>query len=864
MGATNEIGGAYNMKDRILSSADHRALKDQVATLLLQGNKIVACNKAALSLFQCRRDALLGSSFLDLSVATQPNGRSSAESLRIRTAAALAKQRQSFEWLCRRPGNGVFLTQVTLDRITARGSSYLRLALQPVTQRHELEEQLLKFKLGIERSNDAVFMTDVTGRIIFANPAFETIYGYSAQEAIGNTPRILKSGVLSDEFYEEFWQTLLDKEVVATEIINRTKDGRLIYIEGANNPILDDDGQLVGFLAIHRDITERKEAEAALEEAQRELEQQVEERTASLAESNKRLQEQYEELIQTKVELERRNLVLEALNDLASQATASLELQPIFEELIAVAGQLIDCTSAYVSQIDLQARTTTVVAEYLGPGASELEKRSDLGVSYSLEDDFGATQEMLLDRVKPYILHVDDPELPGPERAHMQAYGAKSILGIPLLVEGAPVAEVEFWDSRGKRNFTADEIELVQIIARQVAVPLENARLYDRARRELEERRQLEKQIQESHERRGRQVRLSTQISKEIIGAADVSELYRRVVTQVKEQFGFYHVQLLRYDESSDAMVLVAGYGEIGKAMRAENHQMPMGVGLIGLAAVTGRSFLRPDVAKDADWQPNRLLPETKGELAVPIMLGNEVLGVIDVQSDAAGALTEDDQLAIEGLCNQIAVAIESTRLRQELEEQLQELHQLQRIMSREGWQSYRQHQLRKAKGYRFDQSAVQPVTSQDVKPGMGPREPSLAEPPAGDQSTRTLSAAMSVRGEIIGALGIQDDPAHPLSAEDQELLNSISVQVAEALESARLLEQTQKHAAEMEAVARVSAAASSILDADHLLQTVTQLTKERFELYHVAIFLLNDNILQLSAGTLLPDGSLARNMSPD
>jgi signal transduction histidine kinase len=468
-------------------------------------------------------------------------------------------------------------------------------------------------------------------------------------------------------------------------------------------------------------------------------------------------------------------------------------------------------------------------------------------------------------RVEPYILYVDDPTLSAEEKAHMQNYGAKSILGIPLIVAGDPVAEVEFWDSRGNRIFTDDEIDLVQTLTRQVAVPIENARLYAQARQELEERLQLERQIQDSYERRGRQVRLSTQISQEIVGAADVSELYGRVVTQVKEQFGFYHVQILRYDKSADAVILIAGYGEIGAAMREDNHQMPMGAGLIGAAAATGKSVLRPDVTEDPDWQPNPLLPETRGELAVPIMIGNEVLGVLDVQSDVAGALGDDDQLAIEGLCNQIAVAIESTRLRNELQDQLQELNQLQRVMSREGWQSYRQQQLKETKGYSFDQLAVRPVTSGEAKSGTDIlRDPSWDSLPLSKPPAHTLSRAMSVRGEIIGALGIRDDPEHPLSAEDQELLDSISVQVAEALESARLLEQTQKHAVELEAVAQVSAAASSILETDRLLQTVTHLTKDRFDMYHVSIFLLEESKLRLTAGTLLPKGSLARNVSPE
>jgi PAS domain S-box-containing protein len=805
--------GTGAVEKRAGAARNDSALDQHEATLLLRGERVVACNKPALLLFKCTREALLGASFLDLSLTTQPNGRSSAASLRIRTAAALAEQRQSFEWVCQRPDGGAFTALVTLDRVNVRGNSFVRVTLQPTVQKHEIEEQLLRFRLGIERSTDAVFMTDVAGRIIFANPAFETIYGYSVEEAIGNTPRILKSGVLSEELYEQFWRTLLNKEVVAGEIINRTKNGRLIYIEGANNPILDDQGQLIGFLAIHRDITTRKISEQVLEEAQRELEKRVADRTASLANVNERLQEQYGELSLIQADLERRNQMLEALNEVAIQAAASLELQPIFEKLITISGQLIDCTSAYVSQIDLDVRTVTVVAEYVGPEATEAEKRSDVGVSYDLQREFGTSSETMRALVDPYIQHVDDPELPAEERAHMQTYGAQSILGVPLMVAGDPVAEVEFWDSRGKRFFTDDEIVLVQTIARQVALPIENARLYAQARQELEERLQLERQIQDSYERRGRQVRLSTRISKEIVGAADVSELYGRVVTQVKEQFGFYHVQILRYDESVDAIILIAGYGEIGAAMRADNHQMPVGAGLIGTAAATGRSVLRPDVTEDPDWQPNPLLPETRGELAVPIMLGNEVLGVMDVQSDVAGALSDDDQLAIEGLCNQIAVAIESTRLRDELQDQLQELSQLQRVMSREGWQTYRQQQLQETKGYSFDQLAVRPVTSGEAKSGTDIlRDPSWDSLPLSKPPAHTLSTAMSVRGEIIGALGIRDDPEHPLSADDQELLDSISVQVAEALENARLLEQTQKHAVEMEAVAQVSAAPSSIL----------------------------------------------------
>jgi len=136
-----------------------------------------------------------------------------------------------------------------------------------ITERKKDEESLLKFRLGIERSSDAFFITDPSGIIIYVNPAFEQLYGYSFEESVGNTPRILKSGVLSSENYARFWSTLLSKNIVSGEIVNKTKNGRLVHIEGANNPILDDQGKIIGFLGIHRDITNRKQEEEKLQQS---------------------------------------------------------------------------------------------------------------------------------------------------------------------------------------------------------------------------------------------------------------------------------------------------------------------------------------------------------------------------------------------------------------------------------------------------------------------------------------------------------------------------------------------------------------------------------------------------------------------
>lgn len=147
-----------------------------------------------------------------------------------------------------------------------------------ITTRKEAEKSLRKFKMGIENSTDAIFITDKNGIIESINTAFEEIYGFSSSESIGQTPRIIKSGLLSQSDYEQFWSTLLAKKSIAGEIINKAKDGRLITIDGTNTPILDENGELIGFISINRDVTERKKTENELKES--------EERFRNLADSS--------------------------------------------------------------------------------------------------------------------------------------------------------------------------------------------------------------------------------------------------------------------------------------------------------------------------------------------------------------------------------------------------------------------------------------------------------------------------------------------------------------------------------------------------------------------------------------------------
>lgn len=142
---------------------------------------------------------------------------------------------------------------------------FIQCNIREITSLLDTEKSLKNLSHAIDASGDVVFMTDKDGIFTSINPRFTEIYGYTPDEVINKvTPRILKSGAQSAEFYAQFWTTILRNELVSGAVANRTKNGRLVYIEETVNPFLDDHGNIAGFLAIQRNVTERKKAEESV------------------------------------------------------------------------------------------------------------------------------------------------------------------------------------------------------------------------------------------------------------------------------------------------------------------------------------------------------------------------------------------------------------------------------------------------------------------------------------------------------------------------------------------------------------------------------------------------------------------------
>ncbi|HEY5591949.1 MAG TPA: PAS domain S-box protein [Paludibacter sp.] len=162
--------------------------------------------------------------------------------------------------------------KVSRKEVLWNGIKHFQVINLNITEQRNAEKDIVKLAKAIVTSGEAIFLTDCEGVFTFINPAFTSLYGFTADEIIGkSTPRIIKSAIFDMSVYENFWQTLLKGDEVRGELINKRKDGKLIEIESSSTPIIDEENKIIGFLGIQRDITERKRAEIELSNSKEQL-----------------------------------------------------------------------------------------------------------------------------------------------------------------------------------------------------------------------------------------------------------------------------------------------------------------------------------------------------------------------------------------------------------------------------------------------------------------------------------------------------------------------------------------------------------------------------------------------------------------
>ncbi len=333
-------------------------------------------------------------------------------------------------------------TYDTSVRITEQHKEILTVLAAQVSsamERFTAEREIQKFKLGIDRSDNVVFITDMEGIIQYANPAFESIYGFPLDEVIGQTPRIIKSGLIPDEQYKHFWETLLAGETVSGEIINKAKNGALIPISGTNSPILDETGEIIGFLSVQQDITDRKLSEELLK---------------------------------------RRNDYLAASAEIGRLVTSTLDLNTIFTRTVSLISERFGFYFAGLYNIE-EGAFHAVLREATSE-AGEKMKAQRYTVAIGSQTIIGKAAEtgsfVLANDVTHEPLYQPNPLL----------LDTQSEVAIPLRVSGRTVGVIDI-QSTQTDAFSQDDLSVLQSLADQVAIAIDNAGSYERSQQLIKE-----------------------------------------------------------------------------------------------------------------------------------------------------------------------------------------------------------------------------------------------------------------------------------------------------------------------------------------------------------------------------------------
>ena len=161
------------------------------------------------------------------------------------------------------------LLSVSLVRDAEGNPVHFNSQFQDITERKQAEGTQFRMARAIEQSAETIVITDTAGKIEYVNPSFERTTGYSRDEAIGQNPRMLKSGKQDEAFYQKLWETISSGETFKGNMTNRRKDGSFYEEEATISPVFDSSGKIINFVAVKRDITQERELQRQLQTAQR-------------------------------------------------------------------------------------------------------------------------------------------------------------------------------------------------------------------------------------------------------------------------------------------------------------------------------------------------------------------------------------------------------------------------------------------------------------------------------------------------------------------------------------------------------------------------------------------------------------------
>ncbi len=308
-----------------------------------------------------------------------------------------------------------------------------------------------------------------------------------------------------------------------------------------------------------------------------------------------------------------------------------------------------------------------------------------------------------------------------------------------------------------------------------------------------------------------RNMSVAARISRETAALADIDAMLERAVDLICDSFGLYHAQVFLVDDAGVNAVLVYSRGELGKRLLAVEHRLPVGSrSVIGRVTSTSHAVVVNDThlppSDDRPHIPNPLLPDTRAEMALPLVIGEEVIGALDLQSDTPNVFTEEDQQVYQLIADQIAISLYRTRLLRQSDERIHQIELLNRQLTKVAFDELeREYGLQQV--YRYNLLEVE-TGQTDIE----------SYPTA-----EMLMVPITIRGQVIGTISAAPPQGQAFTSGDHTILNSVAERVALAMENARLFEETQRNLAETNALYQTARFLSEAGSVDEIIESIVR-----------------------------------------
>jgi GAF domain-containing protein len=309
-------------------------------------------------------------------------------------------------------------------------------------------------------------------------------------------------------------------------------------------------------------------------------------------------------------------------------------------------------------------------------------------------------------------------------------------------------------------------------------------------------------------------------VARTISSTRDLDSLLAQITTAISREFGFYHVGIFLLDAAKEYAVLSAANSEGGQAMLARGHRLKVGeTGIVGYVTQTGKPRVALDTELDSTFFNNPDLPHTRSEIALPLHIGEQVIGALDVQNTEPGVFSQEDINILSTLADQVSVAIQNAQQFEQTRNALNEAESLAKQFVQAGWQQYTKNKQLTGVHHTGARS-----TLLYGKNGKDTEEVSWEKSQTRTKSRGAfLSLPIKLRGEVIGSVDVHSPDKRPWDQDELDIVTAIIERAAIAMDNARLLEESQRLASKEAKIGEVTAKVSASISMHNVLQTAVE-----------------------------------------